>query len=285
MPATAHLVLPHQLFDAQLDTAPEAGLILLEHDLLIRQLPFHVHKLVLHRASLRRFARRARSRGRTVHVLDSRGDRSSRSQLTALLRRLGVVHEPDELTVSKQADGVSTVAGGEPTEYDPDAAASGAAAQLTVQNLDATAGRTLVDVGFGVTGGVPPRAAGLFAADAGGSVPSGPFAATGLAARLRVNASVDPQRGGDVALLYPNQLVAVRTVYAMTIHRSQGSQYEAVSVVIPPADSRLLTRELLYTAITRARQRVRLVGGEEALRAGVERQVLRASGLRGDAGV
>ncbi|KQO72474.1 flagellar hook-associated protein FlgK [Methylobacterium sp. Leaf88] len=81
------------------------------------------------------------------------------------------------------------------------AAASGAAAQLTVQNLDATAGRTLVDVGFGVTGGVPPRAAGLFAADAGGSVPSGPFAATGLAARLRVNASVDPQRGGDVALL------------------------------------------------------------------------------------
>ncbi|MCA0158981.1 ATP-dependent RecD-like DNA helicase, partial [Tsukamurella sp. M9C] len=92
-------------------------------------------------------------------------------------------------------------------------------------------------------------------------------------------------RGGDVALLYPNQLVAVRTVYAMTIHRSQGSQYEAVSVVVPPADSRLLTRELLYTAITRARQRVRLVGGEEALRAGVERQVLRASGLRGDAGV
>ncbi|MBS4102243.1 exodeoxyribonuclease V subunit alpha [Tsukamurella paurometabola] len=92
-------------------------------------------------------------------------------------------------------------------------------------------------------------------------------------------------RGGDVALLYPNQLVAVRTVYAMTIHRSQGSQYEAVSVVIPPADSRLLTRELLYTAITRARQRVRLVGGEDALRAGVERQVLRASGLRGDAGV
>lgn len=90
MPATAHLVLPRQLFDAQLDTAPEAGLILLEHDLLIRQLPFHAHKLVLHRASLRRFARRARSRGRTVHVLDSRGDRSSRSQLTTLLRRLGV---------------------------------------------------------------------------------------------------------------------------------------------------------------------------------------------------
>ncbi|GAA1077637.1 exodeoxyribonuclease V subunit alpha [Tsukamurella spumae] len=91
-------------------------------------------------------------------------------------------------------------------------------------------------------------------------------------------------RGADVALLYPNQLVAVRTVYAMTIHRSQGSQYDAVSVVIPPADSRLLTRELLYTAITRARRKVRLLGGEEALRAGVQRQVLRASGLRGEGG-
>ncbi|GAB3135129.1 exodeoxyribonuclease V subunit alpha [Tsukamurella serpentis] len=91
-------------------------------------------------------------------------------------------------------------------------------------------------------------------------------------------------RGSEVALLYPNQLVAVRTVYAMTIHRSQGSQYEAVSVVIPPADSRLLTRELLYTAITRARHRVRLIGAEDAIRAGVERRVLRASGLRGGGG-
>ena len=81
------------------------------------------------------------------------------------------------------------------------AAATGAAARLTVQNVDASAGRTLVDVGFGLVAGVPPRAAGLFAAEAGGSVPSGPLAAIGLAARLRVNAAVDPQRGGDVALL------------------------------------------------------------------------------------
>ncbi|MFC7752367.1 exodeoxyribonuclease V subunit alpha [Tsukamurella soli] len=88
-------------------------------------------------------------------------------------------------------------------------------------------------------------------------------------------------RGSGVALLYPNQLVSVRSVYAMTIHRSQGSQYDAVSVVIPPVGSRLLTRELLYTAITRARTRVRLIGDEDAIRAGVERRVLRASGLRG----
>lgn len=86
--------------------------------------------------------------------------------------------------------------------------------------------------------------------------------------------------GTEPLLLYPNQLVAARTVYAMTIHRSQGSQYRTVSVVIPPAQSRLLTRELLYTAITRAEHKVRLIGSEEALRAGVQRRVLRASGLR-----
>jgi exodeoxyribonuclease V alpha subunit len=51
-------------------------------------------------------------------------------------------------------------------------------------------------------------------------------------------------------------------------------------VVIPPERSALLTRELLYTAITRASGHVRLIGSEEAIRAGVNRKVQRASGLR-----
>ena len=72
----------------------------------------------------------------------------------------------------------------------------------------------------------------------------------------------------------------MQTVYAMTIHRSQGSQYDTVSVMLPAEASSLLTRELLYTAITRARVHVRIIGTEAAVRAGVERQVLRASGLR-----
>ena len=55
------------------------------------------------------------------------------------------------------------------------AAATGAAARLTVQNMAPTSGRMLVDVGFGVAFGVPPRAAGLFTADAGGSVPERPL--------------------------------------------------------------------------------------------------------------
>jgi exodeoxyribonuclease V alpha subunit len=88
------------------------------------------------------------------------------------------------------------------------------------------------------------------------------------------------QRGFTPFLLHPSQLSAIQTIYAMTIHRSQGSQYDTVTVVLPAEASSLLTRELLYTAITRARKHVRVVGTEEAVRAGVERQVLRASGLR-----
>lgn len=87
-------------------------------------------------------------------------------------------------------------------------------------------------------------------------------------------------RGEEPLLLHPSRLSSVQTVYAMTIHRSQGSQYDTVSVVLPAEGSSLLTRELLYTAITRARSHVRIIGTEDALREGIARQVLRASGLR-----
>ncbi|SDE21883.1 exodeoxyribonuclease V subunit alpha [Rhodococcus tukisamuensis] len=87
-------------------------------------------------------------------------------------------------------------------------------------------------------------------------------------------------RGDEPFLLHPSRLAAVQTVYAMTIHRSQGSQYDTVSVVVPGEESSLLTRELLYTAITRAQNHVRIIGTEESVRAGVSKQVLRASGLQ-----
>jgi len=66
----------------------------------------------------------------------------------------------------------------------------------------------------------------------------------------------------------------------MTVHRSQGSQFQRVTVVLPPADSALCTREMLYTALTRAQKHVRLVGTESELRAAIERPAARASGLR-----
>jgi exodeoxyribonuclease V alpha subunit len=85
--------------------------------------------------------------------------------------------------------------------------------------------------------------------------------------------------GGAVREFAPTRLSGVETVHAMTVHKSQGSEARAVTVIMPPEDSRLLTRELLYTAVTRARERVTVVGTEAALRAAVERQVQRASGL------
>ncbi len=78
----------------------------------------------------------------------------------------------------------------------------------------------------------------------------------------------------------PHRLPTVETVHAMTVHRAQGSQFGTVSVLLPPATSPLLTRELLYTALTRARERVRIIAGEDAVRAAVARPVRRASGLR-----
>ena len=63
------------------------------------------------------------------------------------------------------------------------------------------------------------------------------------------------ERGGEVLRFGPLRLGAVETVYAMTIHKSQGSQFDTAVVLLPPESSRILTRELLYTAVTRARER------------------------------
>jgi len=88
------------------------------------------------------------------------------------------------------------------------------------------------------------------------------------------------ERGGEIVEFSPSRLGAVETVYAMTIHKSQGSQFETAAVLLPAPTSRILTRELLYTAATRARQRLILAGTEEAIRAAVGRPISRASGLR-----
>ncbi len=76
------------------------------------------------------------------------------------------------------------------------------------------------------------------------------------------------------------RLSDVETMHAMTVHKSQGSQADEVTVLLPDDDSRLLSRELFYTAVTRAQSRVRVVATEEAVRAAVERRARRASGLR-----
>jgi exodeoxyribonuclease V alpha subunit len=76
-----------------------------------------------------------------------------------------------------------------------------------------------------------------------------------------------------------SRLSDVDTMHAMTIHKSQGSQADEITVLLPQEDSRLLVRELFYTAVTRAKKRVRIIASEQALRAAVERRAVRASGL------
>jgi exodeoxyribonuclease V alpha subunit len=87
-------------------------------------------------------------------------------------------------------------------------------------------------------------------------------------------------RGAELVDHAPSRLADIQTVHAMTVHRSQGSQFRRVTVVLPPADSALCTREMLYTALTRAQEHVRLVGTEAELRAAIDRPAARASGLR-----
>ena len=88
------------------------------------------------------------------------------------------------------------------------------------------------------------------------------------------------ERADAVVHVSPMRLAAVDTVYAMTVHKSQGSQFADVAFVLPGVESRLLTRELLYTAVTRAQERLIVVGTEEAIRTAVARPIARASGLR-----
>jgi len=80
--------------------------------------------------------------------------------------------------------------------------------------------------------------------------------------------------------LAPARLGEWEVWWAMTIHKSQGSEFPHAVVSLPTVDSPILTRELLYTAVTRAKDDVTLVGSEEMVRLAVARPVARASGLR-----
>jgi exodeoxyribonuclease V alpha subunit len=88
-------------------------------------------------------------------------------------------------------------------------------------------------------------------------------------------------RGGAPIHVPLVRLGAVRSLHAMTVHRSQGSQFDRITVLLPSAMSPLGTRETLYTAVTRAKQHVRVIGSAEAFVSSVGRPAARATGLRG----
>ncbi|MBU1139349.1 MAG: exodeoxyribonuclease V subunit alpha [Proteobacteria bacterium] len=79
--------------------------------------------------------------------------------------------------------------------------------------------------------------------------------------------------------MLPGRLSACETVYALTIHKSQGAEIDEVLVVLPEHDSALVTRELLYTAVTRAARCVRIRGRQAVFDTAVSRKIERFSGL------
>jgi len=85
---------------------------------------------------------------------------------------------------------------------------------------------------------------------------------------------------GGVRFVLPSRIGAIETVFAMTVHKSQGSEFAHTALVLPPALNPVLTKELIYTGITRARQWFTLVeSGEGVFDAAVARRVRRLSGL------
>ncbi|HET6784218.1 MAG TPA: exodeoxyribonuclease V subunit alpha [Pseudoxanthomonas sp.] len=87
--------------------------------------------------------------------------------------------------------------------------------------------------------------------------------------------------GQDVRAFHPAALPAHASAFALTVHKAQGSEFDQAWIVLPQQDARTLTRELLYTALTRARNRVHLFAREDILRTLLARKAQRITGLAG----
>ena len=89
----------------------------------------------------------------------------------------------------------------------------------------------------------------------------------------------DATAPGGFRAIAPVRLPRHETAFAMTVHKSQGSEFDGVLVMLPQQRSRVLTRELLYTAITRARRGVALVALQPVLEQAIATPTSRHSGL------
>jgi exodeoxyribonuclease V alpha subunit len=83
-----------------------------------------------------------------------------------------------------------------------------------------------------------------------------------------------------VRRVHPSALPAHDSAFAMTVHKAQGSEFDDVWLLLPRHDARTLSRELLYTALTRARRSLHVCANEDAVHAALARHVVRVSGLR-----
>jgi len=88
------------------------------------------------------------------------------------------------------------------------------------------------------------------------------------------------ESGSEIKKLQPNRLTDYAPAYFLTVHKSQGSEFDHVNLLLPKRDTPILTRELLYTAITRARSSFHLYGNLELFTKGVQRETVRYTGLK-----
>jgi exodeoxyribonuclease V alpha subunit len=84
---------------------------------------------------------------------------------------------------------------------------------------------------------------------------------------------------GSVKKYLPARVPYCETVFAMTIHKSQGSEFEEVLIVLPEVINPVLTKELLYTAITRAKKTIKLFAKDTVFTATVRQKIERVTGL------
>lgn len=87
------------------------------------------------------------------------------------------------------------------------------------------------------------------------------------------------QQNGELCSYLPSRLPEHETVYAMTIHKSQGSEFTQVVLLLPADDLPVLSRELLYTAITRARKSLEIYAPNQLIKLAIERKTERSGGL------
>jgi len=118
----------------------------------------------------------------------------------------------------------------------------------------------------------------LFNGDVG-IIAEDPKADPSEAARRPLLAFFPSSHSSEPRQFPPGQLPPHETVFAMSVHKAQGSELDEVALVLPDRMSPILTRELIYTGITRAKKRVTIYGTREVLAAAIEARVQRASGL------
>jgi exodeoxyribonuclease V alpha subunit len=114
---------------------------------------------------------------------------------------------------------------------------------------------------------------GLFNGDIGVAMPA-------MEAPSNVLSVYFPDNAGGVRRFQPHQLPEHETVYAMTVHKSQGSEFDEVLFILSDKGISILTRELLYTALTRARKKMTIWATPSIIRSAIARRIERTSGLR-----